>query len=166
MYNVELYIEQCLLSCLKQDIPDSDYEIIIINDGSLDSSLAIAENVANSVSNIHIVSQPNSGLSVARNTGVRHAKGKYLWFVDSDDRIRENCLKGLLEQCERDSLDLLAIAAANVIEGNEVRRFSYTNLSVVSGGEVLEKGCIQHCVPFTIYRRNFFLQYQLQQYLS
>lgn len=164
MYNVELYIEQCLLSCLRQNIPASDYEIIVVNDGSPDGSLAIAENIANRTSNIHIISQPNSGLSIARNTGVLHAKGDYLWFVDSDDRIRENCLKDLIEQCKRDRLDLLAIAAANVIEGNEVRRFSYTNLSVVSGGEVLEKGCIQHCVPFTIYRRNFFLQYQLQFY--
>ena len=164
MYNVELYIEACLLSCLKQDIPLSDYEIIVVNDGSPDGCLAIAERVASTTSNIRIVSQPNGGLSVARNTGVKHAKGDYLWFVDGDDRIREDCLKSLVEQCERDNLDMLAIAAANVIDGREVRRFSYTNLSVVSGGEVLDRGGMQHCVPFTIYRREFFLQHQLEFY--
>lgn len=164
MYNVELYIEQCLLSCLRQDISTSDYEIIVINDGSPDGSLAIAERVASTASNIHIVSQPNGGLSVARNTGVKHAKGDFLWFVDSDDRIRENCLMDLMEQCERDHLDMLAVAAANVIDNREVRRFSYTNMSVVSGGEVLDRGGMQHCVPFTIYRREFFLQHQLEFY--
>jgi glycosyltransferase involved in cell wall biosynthesis len=164
MYNVELYIEQCLLSCLRQDIPASDYEIIVVNDGSPDGSLAIAERVASTASNIHIVSQPNGGLSVARNTGVKHAKGDYLWFVDSDDRIREYCLRSLMEQCERDHLDMLAVATANVIDGREVRRFSYTNMSVVSGGEVLDRGRMQHCVPFTIYRREFFLQHHLEFY--
>ena len=164
MYNVELYIEQCLLSCLRQNISTSDYEIIVVNDGSPDGSLSIAERIASTASNIHIVSQPNGGLSAARNTGVKHAKGDYLWFVDSDDRIRENCLMDLMEQCERDHLDMLAVAAANVIDGREVRRFSYTNMSVVSGGEVLDRGRMQHCVPFTIYRREFFLQHQLQFY--
>lgn len=164
MYNVELYIEQCLLSCLRQDIPSSDYEIIVVNDGSPDGSLDIAERIANTASNIHIVSQPNGGLSAARNTGVLHAKGTYLWFVDSDDCIRENCLKSLVEQCERECLDMLAIAAANVINGCEVRRFSYTDLSVISGGEVLDRGRMQHCVPFTIYRRAFFLQHNLKFY--
>lgn len=164
MYNVELYIEDCLLSCLRQDIPASDYEIIVVNDGSPDRSLALAEHLASSVSNIRIVSQPNGGLSAARNTGVKHAKGDYLWFVDGDDCIRENCLKSLVEQCEREHLDMLAIAAANVINGCEVRRFSYTDLSVISGGEVLDRGRMQHCVPFTIYRRAFFLQHHLEFY--
>lgn len=164
MYNVELYIEDCLLSCLKQNISASEYEIIVVNDGSPDGSLAIAERVASTASNIRIVSQPNGGLSAARNTGVKHAKGDYLWFVDGDDCIREDCLKSLVEQCERDNLDMLAIAAANVIDGCEVRRFSYTNLSVVSGGEVLDRGGMQHCVPFTIYRCEFFLQNHLEFY--
>lgn len=166
MYNVELYIEDCLLSCLKQNISASEYEIIVVNDGSPDGSLAIAERVASTAGNIRIVSQPNGGLSAARNTGVKHAKGDYLWFVDGDDRIREDCLKSLVEQCERENLDMLAISAANIIDGCEVRRFSYTNLSVVSGGELLERGGMQHCVPFTIYRREFFLQHQLEFYLG
>ena len=164
MYNVELYIESCLRSCLKQNISSEEYEIVVVNDGSPDNSLAIAERIAEKASNITIISQVNGGLSAARNTGVKYAKGDYLWFVDADDRIRENCLKSLLEQCERDNLDLLAIAAANVVDGYEKRRFSYENLSVVSGGEMLERGRLQHCVPFTIYNRKFFLHYQLQFY--
>ena len=96
VYNVEKYIEKCLLSCLKQDIPQSDYEIIVVNDGSPDSSLAIAERIAAAATNIIIVSQKNGGLSAARNTGLKIAKGDYIWFIDSDDTIKENCLKSIV----------------------------------------------------------------------
>lgn len=164
MYNVELYIEQCLLSCLKQNLSSSCYEIIIINDGSTDNSLKIAEHIACLYNNIKIYSQKNAGLSEARNTGLKYAVGKYIWFVDSDDRIRENCLKQLLEQCESESLDILALAASDVVDGNEVRRFHYSNCKVLSGRELLELGEIQHCVPFSIYRRSFFVQHKLQFY--
>ena len=164
MYNVELYIEQCLLSCLKQDIACTDYEIIVVDDGSPDGSLKIAKKIARTVHNIRIISQINGGLSTARNTGFLYAKGNYLWFVDSDDRIRENCLKQIIKQCEQDNLDLLAIGAANTINGNEIRRFSYSDLSIVRGVNILEKGIIQHCVPFTIYKRSFFLKHQLKFY--
>lgn len=97
MYNVELYIEKCLLSCLKQDIPSNDYEIIVVNDGSPDNSLAIAEHIAVKSNNIRIVSQLNGGLSAARNKGLSLSKGEYVWFIDSDDWIEENCLKQLVQ---------------------------------------------------------------------
>ena len=106
MYNVELYIEKCLLSCLNQDLPASDYEIIVVNDGSPDSSLAIAERIASLYDNLTIVSQKNAGLSAARNKALSLAKGKYVWFVDSDDRIQENCLRYILDECYNNGLDL------------------------------------------------------------
>ena len=91
MYNVEPYIEKCLLSCLNQNIPHADYEIIVVNDGSPDGSLGIARRIASTVDNMLIVSQENGGLSAARNKGLSYAKGEYVWFVDSDDWIEENC---------------------------------------------------------------------------
>ena len=96
VYNVEQYLEKCLLSCLDQDLPQSDYEIIVVNDGSPDGSLAIAERIAATATNITVVSQENGGLSAARNTGLEIAKGKYVWFIDSDDTIKKNWKKGLL----------------------------------------------------------------------
>lgn len=162
VYNVEKYIEKCLLSCLEQDIPQSDYEIIVVNDGSPDGSLAIAERIAATATNITVVSQENGGLSAARNTGLKIAKGDYIWFIDSDDTIKENCLKSIVEQCFSHDLDLLAICAANIIENKEVRRFSYDNKDIVSGIEVLKSGTMQHCAPFTIYRREFLKEKGLQ----
>lgn len=94
-YNVEQYIEKCLVSCIDQDIPQSDYEIIVVNDGSPDGSLAIAERVAATATNITVVSQENGGLSAARNKGLSLAKGEYVWFIDSDDWIEKNCLAEL-----------------------------------------------------------------------
>lgn len=164
MYNVELYIEECLLSCLKQDIPYSEYEIIIINDGSTDNSLQKAEHIASKSSNIKIYSQINSGLSDARNIGLKYAKGKYIWFVDSDDKIRENCLAKLINQCEHGKLELLAVSAANVINSKEKRRFYYDDLSIKSGKNILAEGKMQHCVPFTIYSRSFLLEWNLRFY--
>lgn len=166
MYNVELYIEKCLYSCLKQDVSYSDYEIIVVNDGSLDGSLQIAERIASQAPNIHIISQENSGLSSARNTGLKYAKGEYVWFVDSDDCIRNNCLRNIYNQCKHNGLDILAISAANIINGKEVRRFGYYFDGVISGNDVLVKGTLQHCVPFTIYRRTFLLDNDLKFYLG
>lgn len=164
MYNVEMYIERCLISCLHQNLSTNEYEIIIVNDGSPDNSLAIAEKIAEENKHIHIISQENAGLSEARNTGVNYAKGKYIWFVDSDDTIKENCLYELYEQCELQQLDLLAICAADVIDGNIIRRFSYTCTDVLKGVDVLDKDWMVCCAPFTIYRKNFLLENGLRFY--
>ena len=94
-------------------------------DGSPDGSLQIAERITKDYNNITIISQPNCGLSAARNTGLSVAQGDYVWFVDSDDWIKENCLGRLLEQLYNQNLEALAICAANHIDGNDVRRFSF-----------------------------------------
>lgn len=166
MYNVEKYIEKCLLSCLHQDIPYSEYEIIIVNDGSPDGSLAIAQNIALQYSNIRIISQENKGLSEARNVGLSNAKGEYIWFVDSDDVIREKCLAQIIRQCDSQRLELLAFCAADVINDAVIRRFSYTCKDVLKGGDVLNKGLMICCAPFTIYRKDFLLKNKLYFYPS
>ena len=107
VYNVEKYLSKCLDSLLAQDIPISDYEIIIVNDGSTDSSLVIAESYSQTNSNIRVISQLNKGLGGARNTGIRSSEGKYLFFVDSDDTIQKNTLKPLLECMESKKLQVL-----------------------------------------------------------
>lgn len=166
VYNVEQYIERCLTSCLEQDIPQSDYEIIVVNDGSPDGSLAIAERIAATASNMTIVSQKNGGLSAARNTGLKLAKGDYIWFIDSDDTIEKNCLEKVTSQCQEEALDLLAICAANVVNGEIIRRFSYNDNTVIKGVELLSTRKIQHCAPFTIYRREFLEKHKLQFYVG
>lgn len=86
IYNVEDYLEECLDSLLK--VQNIDFEIVIVNDGSKDKSLNIAEKYKKEHAEIiRIISQKNQGLSAARNTGIDNANGEYLVFIDSDDYI-------------------------------------------------------------------------------
>jgi glycosyltransferase involved in cell wall biosynthesis len=97
VYNVEEYIEKCILSCVNQDVPLDKYEIIIVNDGSPDDSLNICKRLEKEFANIKIITQKNKGLSGARNTGLKNSIGEYVWFVDSDDWITKDCLKSIYE---------------------------------------------------------------------
>ncbi|MFK1669245.1 glycosyltransferase family 2 protein [Bacteroides fragilis] len=123
VYNVELYIERCLLSCLNQDLSISQYEIILIDDGSPDSSIDKISKWLDR-KNITLLTQPNSGLSVARNNGLLHAKGKYVWFVDSDDWILENCLQEIAGYMVA-GIDIITFCAADFINDKFYRRFEY-----------------------------------------
>ena len=94
VYNVEKYLERCLKSLCGLKIEN---EIIIINDGTKDGSLEIAERFRENHKNenIIIISQENQGLSEARNNGLKVAKGEYISFIDSDDFVdTENYEKG------------------------------------------------------------------------
>ena len=108
VYNVEKYLAECLDSCLNQDIPHDDYEIICVNDGSTDGSADILERYAREYSNIRIITQPNGGVSVARNTGIDAARGEYIWFVDADDLIQRDCLAELRRRLEEAPVDKLS----------------------------------------------------------
>ena len=102
VYNAQDYLDECLQSCLCQDIDKDDYQIICINDVSKDNSLDILNKYAECYPNIIIIDQKNAGVSAARNKGLSIAEGDYVWFVDSDDFIRENCLKELKDLSKKD----------------------------------------------------------------
>ncbi len=94
VYNGEQYISACLDSCLEQDI--SDYEIICINDGSVDNSLCILKEYSAKHPNIVLIDKENEGVSAARNDGLDASRGMYIMFVDADDLIQHNTL-GLIK---------------------------------------------------------------------
>ena len=107
IYNVEPYIKRCLMSCILQDSSlGEEYEIICVNDGTKDKSAEIAKEIALSYNGVVVIDQENGGLSSARNTGLSYARGEYVWFVDSDDYIEENCLPRILSYLNED-LDIL-----------------------------------------------------------
>lgn len=116
LYNSERFLPKCLDSLLNQDIREQDYEIILVDDGSPDNSRQIAEEYASQHTNITVLSQPNKGTSGARNTGIRQATGKYLYFVDPDDFILANSLGIILRKMEEDNLDVLRFGYAEVDE--------------------------------------------------
>ena len=120
VYNVADYLAKCLDSLLAQDLPQNEYEIIVVNDGSTDNSADIAQQYADGYANISLVNQANQGLSGARNTGIKCAKGDYIQFVDSDDYLEENVLGGLMKQVEDGDLDVLRFNYENVNDKGDV----------------------------------------------
>lgn len=107
-YNVELYIEECIRSLYNQDIPWDEYEVICIDDCSPDGSRKIVEKLQTEYPTLKLLTTPeNLRQGGARNMGLDIARGKYIWFVDSDDYIKPNCLKRLLNQAEEEDLDIL-----------------------------------------------------------
>lgn len=107
IYGVEQYLHKCVESLLNQDIPVSEYEIILVDDGGHDKCPQICDSYAETHSNIRVVHRENGGLSAARNSGIEVAKGEYVMFVDSDDYLEPNVLNGLMAQIVCDNLDVL-----------------------------------------------------------
>ena len=108
LYNSAKWLPKCIESVLNQDISDDDLEIICINDGSPDDSEKIAKHYQKAhPDSIIVLSQENQGPSGARNNGMKNATGKYICFVDPDDFVEPNVFGGLLEQMERQQLDML-----------------------------------------------------------
>lgn len=95
VYNVEQYLRACLDSVLAQTF--SDWETVCVNDGSTDGSLSVLEEYEKKDHRLRIISQPNGGLSAARNTGLAAAQGDYVVFVDSDDWVEPSMLSRLAE---------------------------------------------------------------------
>jgi len=103
VYNVERYLTEALGSVLTQTL--TDIEVICVNDGSTDDSLAVLETIAREDPRVQIINQENRGLSEARNSGVRFAKGKYLYFMDSDDMIEPETLELCVTDMEQRNLE-------------------------------------------------------------
>lgn len=119
IYNVAAYLQKCVESLLNQNY--SDYEIILVDDGSTDESGKIADNLTcNKPNLIRTIHQDNQGLSGARNTGVDAAIGEYVVFVDSDDYWEPNVLGDLMLQIEQSGLDVLRFKYQHVNANYEV----------------------------------------------
>lgn len=92
-YNASNYLEECIISLYEQEL--KNFEVIVVNDGSTDDTLSICEQLASKYSqlNINLINQSNKGQISARFNGIRHAKGKYLIFLDADDKLRKDAIE-------------------------------------------------------------------------
>lgn len=104
IYNVEKYLRQCIESIISQTI--ENIEIILINDGSTDSSPEIINEYAKLDSRIKVVDKPNSGYGASMNIGLKTASGKYIGIVESDDWIEKDMFETLFKLSEKDKLDI------------------------------------------------------------
>lgn len=128
VYNVEKYIKKCVQSVLEQTY--SDFEILLVDDGSTDNSPAICDELSEKDERIKVIHKQNGGVSFARNEGIRQAKGDYILFLDADDYIS----KDLLEFCD------------NYAKNNsEINVFNYSSYDVCDNNQkilanIYEKG--------------------------
>ena len=98
MYNIEKYIEHCLDSCVNQvGVSESDYEVLIVNDGSTDSSVDKVSKYVLKYKNVRLLNKQNGGLSDARNFGLSTCTGEYVWFIDGDDAITTDAVSTILK---------------------------------------------------------------------
>ena len=160
MYNVEVYIRRCLDSCINQDLSSDQYEIIVINDGSPDNSYSIALEYAYNYKNITVLSQPNAGLSAARNAGINAAQGDYLFFVDSDDWIEDNCLSQIAGKLVEEQPDVLCICRCRHDGINAFDLMKFESEDPLCGPEALRKG-LNPMAQLSIVRKSFLSKHDL-----
>ncbi|WP_165021095.1 glycosyltransferase family 2 protein [Dysgonomonas sp. ZJ279] len=164
-YNAEKYIEKCISSLLCQDL--TDYEIIVVNDGSTDRTQDIVSDMALENSNVSLINQGNKGLGGARNTGLRNASGEYVMFVDSDDYLEPNSLSILLDKIVKDQYpDVLYADFTKVdTEGNPIQKIK-EEMMVVYAPQVVDAetffsqyyAFICYAVLF-VFKREFLLKH-------
>lgn len=169
VYNAACYLRQCLESVLRQSLPD--FEIVLVNDGSTDNSLALCREYETEYEFIHVIDQPNQGVSAARNQGIADAKGKYICFLDADDYYIVDFAKDFYDKCENHELDIIR-GLYSVVEGNRVmpdhqksiRKLSFYN-KVMDGGSFLYYSMREYSnevVPWLGYfRRDYLLENQI-----
>lgn len=122
VYNGEKCLPMLIESLLDQDLADEDYELLFVDDGSPDNSVSLIERYSKEYRNIRLVRHgKNLRLASACNTGLDHARGAYIWFVDQDDRIVPNCMGLLLQMAESQKLDLLVFNFRRMNQNGEVK---------------------------------------------
>ena len=163
---------RCMETLLEQDIPQSEYEIILVDDCSTDNSLEMAREYAVQSKHVRVCThEKNKGLAAARNTGIDAAKGQYLCFVDPDDYIEKNSLAALLKQMVDEQLDMLRFNYQKVDENynnvpdSEIEaRFDYTP-GVMTGTEFLAHRLGIGCYVWAyIYRLEFIKETGIRFY--
>lgn len=117
VYNSEKYLKKTIDSILKQSF--SDFELILINDGSTDSSADICELYAKKDNRVKAVHQENGGVSSARNKGIEVSSGKYIGFVDSDDYVETDMYEMLLKNLKKENADLSVCGIYDVYQGKK-----------------------------------------------
>ena len=157
VYNVERYLAECIESVFRQSI--DKYEIILVDDGSMDSSGALCDSYK--ADNVVIIHKKNEGLGYARNTGISHAKGKYIIFLDSDDYWAE---KSFLEECEniinKDAPDIIQFAKIIYNEPDDMF-FKRDYFDISSAKAIIQSSTLDCSSCNKVIRREFIVKNEL-----
>jgi len=122
IYNVERFLDKCVSSIVNQSYVN--LEIILVDDGSPDNCPTMCEEWAKKDSRIKVVHKENQGLGMARNTGIEHANGKYIFFFDSDDYVDTSLVEKCIDAAKKHNTDLVWFSMSDVNENGEVKASS------------------------------------------
>ena len=164
VYNVEEYLKQCLDSILEQTF--SNYEVILVNDGSTDSSGLICQEYAEKDVRIRYFEKENGGISDARNYGIEQAKGEYLTFVDSDDFLDASHLNVLYNALVDNDVDISIVNYANYQTSTatfylhtfgEYYEKNYTSEELIDDLSILERNDLSFSTIWgSLYKKSVF----------
>ena len=167
IYNVEKYLDRCMKSILKQSF--KDYEIILVDDGSTDSSPILCDKYGKQLNKVKVLHKSNGGLSSARNAGLELAKGKYIFWLDSDDYISEEALSSIVKTLNKSEVDILKFNYRR--QPNDIIRKSLLKPGLYNEEEIKKNViplALEHVGEFTmsawshIYRRKFIEEEKLR----
>lgn len=130
VYNKEKYLSECVDSILRQNF--KDFELILVDDGSKDSSWNIIKEYADKEERVVPVHQENAGVSAARNAGLDRAQGKWICFVDADDYLPKDGIQILVEHGEKSNADIVNANATRVEDDKQFKIFNFNN-EIVKG---------------------------------
>ena len=137
VYNREHIIQSAIKSVIEQDY--TNWELILVDDGSTDNTGAVCKEFSENDDRIHYFKRENSGVSSARNFGLKHATGIYIVFLDSDDSLMNNCLKTLNEYILNTNVDLDFVCYGSESSSTKIWKPVESISCVVSRNEIREK---------------------------
>ena len=141
LYNCEKYIKQCLDTIFRQEMNESEFEVIVIDDGSKDSGYSLASEYAKRHQNIFVVKQENQGVACARNNALEKATGDYVTFVDADDMLVSGSLGKLIKIAVENKADIVKAAHKEVPEDAVCEDFSSSHdnssIQIMTGEEAI-----------------------------
>lgn len=144
VHNIEAYLKKCLDSILAQTF--TDFEVIVVNDGSTDKSGEICDAYAKQDARVKVIHQENQGVSSTRNAGIARAEGEFIGFVDGDDYVDMDMYRELYQTCMETDSSISICKLGREINGelinNEVGNFHTKELTNVEAMEELFKGIL------------------------
>ena len=136
VYNKEKYIENTLDSVLNQSF--TNYEVIIVNDGSTDNSFQILKDYEDKYPQVTVYSQENKGVSSARNLGLKKAEGKWIWFIDGDDVPSEHFLSEIFNSKIDKKIDIISSNYSTIDQNNNIKKIEVGNYRIITGSELVD----------------------------
>lgn len=168
IYNVEKYLRECVDSVIRQTY--ADLEIILVDDGSPDHCGAICDEYALIDERVVVIHKENGGLSDARNAGFAEAHGEYVYFLDSDDALKQDAIEHLVKRIEEESAEMIFFDAETIYEDfedqnyqEEIKRKNVYNTDVGASvwKALLDNAEFWSCVPLHFFRSDFLKQNKL-----